>query len=84
MTISVFDLCKKGECVGGFENKTNATRVGSSVVVECEKCATPLFWVKHQVSPFFEKEMSDFNSTLQSMYRTGPSLFMSGMGLQNT
>jgi hypothetical protein len=43
MTISVFDLRKKGECVGVYGNKTNATRARSSVVVECEKCATPLF-----------------------------------------
>jgi hypothetical protein len=36
MTISVFDLHKKGECVGVYGNKTNATRAGSLVVVECE------------------------------------------------
>jgi hypothetical protein len=36
MTISVFDLRKKGKCVGVFGNKSNATGAGSSVVVECE------------------------------------------------
>jgi hypothetical protein len=41
--------------VGVFGNKSNATRVGSLVVVECEHVLLPLFWVKHQVSPFSEK-----------------------------
>jgi hypothetical protein len=27
---------KRGECVGVFGNKSNATGAGSSVVVECE------------------------------------------------
>jgi hypothetical protein len=27
--------------------------------------------------------MSDFNATISSMYRIGPSLFTGGMGLQN-
>jgi hypothetical protein len=36
MTISVFDLRKKGKCVGVFGNKSNAMGAGSSVVVECE------------------------------------------------
>ena len=36
MAISVFDLRKKGKCVGVFGNKSNATGAGSSVVVECE------------------------------------------------
>jgi hypothetical protein len=36
VAISVFKLRKKGKCVGVFENKSNTTGVGSSVVVECE------------------------------------------------
>jgi hypothetical protein len=39
---------------------------------------------KNQVSPFSEKEMSDFNSTIPSMYHIGLSLFTGGMGLRNT
>ena len=41
VVISVFDLRKKGKCVGVFGNKSNATEAGSSVVVECEN--VPLF-----------------------------------------
>jgi hypothetical protein len=36
MAISVFNLRKKGKCVGVFGNKSNATGARSSVVVECE------------------------------------------------
>jgi hypothetical protein len=37
MTISVYDLRKQGNvCVSVFGNENNATRAGSSVVVECE------------------------------------------------
>jgi hypothetical protein len=36
MAISVFKLRKKGKCVGGFGNKSNTTRAGSSMVVQCE------------------------------------------------
>jgi hypothetical protein len=36
MAISVFNLRKKGECMGVFGNKSCATGAGSSVVVECE------------------------------------------------
>jgi hypothetical protein len=43
MTISVFDLRKKGNCVGVFGNKSNATGAGSSVVVECENVLLPSF-----------------------------------------
>jgi hypothetical protein len=74
---------KKGKRVGVFGNKSNVMGAGSSVVVEW-KYATPLFWVKHQVSPFSEKEMSDFNSTITSMYHIGLSLFTGRMGLRNT
>jgi hypothetical protein len=55
MAISVFNLCKKGKCVGVSGNKNNATGAGSSMVVECENVLLPLFWVKHKVSPFSEK-----------------------------
>jgi hypothetical protein len=43
MAISVFDLCKKGKCVGVFGNKSNAMGAGSSVVVEYENVLLPSF-----------------------------------------
>jgi hypothetical protein len=55
MTISVFGLRKKGKCVGDFGNKSNATGVGSLVVVECENVLLLSFWVKHHIIAFLRK-----------------------------
>jgi hypothetical protein len=49
-------------CVFGNEN--DATGVGSSVVVECEKVLFPSLGKAIKVLPFSEKKKSDFNSTI--------------------
>jgi hypothetical protein len=47
-------------------------------------CYSSLLGKTTKVLPFSEKEKSDFNSTIPSMYCIGPSLVTGGMGLQNT
>jgi hypothetical protein len=52
MAISVLIFVKREVRVGVFGNNINATGARRSVVVECEKYATPLFWVKRQSIDF--------------------------------
>jgi hypothetical protein len=75
MTMSVFIL-RKGKCVSIFGNKDEVTGVGSSVVVEYEKCYFSLFLgknIKYRLSQ--RKIKSDYNSTISSMYCICPSIF---------
>jgi hypothetical protein len=67
-------------CVNVFlVKKTNATGAGSSVVVEYCVIFISLGKTLNKL-PFFEKKMSDFNSTISSMYDIGLFLF-TGDGL---
>jgi hypothetical protein len=50
-------------CMGNFGNKNNATKAGSSVVVECENVLLLALGKTIKVLPFSEKK-SDFNSTI--------------------
>jgi hypothetical protein len=75
MTISVFIL-RKGEMRECFGNTDEATRAGSSVVVEYEKVLLLSFLgknIKYRLS--LRKLKSDYNSTIPSMYCIGLSLF---------
>jgi hypothetical protein len=56
MAISVFDLRKKGKCVGVFGNKCNATRAGSSMVVECENVILLSFGQNIKYRPSLKKK----------------------------
>jgi hypothetical protein len=57
MTISVYDLREQGNvCVGVFGNENNATRAGSSMVVECENVLLPPLGKTIKILPFSEKE----------------------------
>jgi hypothetical protein len=57
MTISVYDLHEHGNvCVGVFRNGNNATRAGSSMVVECENVLLLSLGKAIKVLPFSEKE----------------------------
>jgi hypothetical protein len=47
-------------------------------------CYSSLLGKITKVLPFSEKEKSDFNSTIPSMYYIGPFLVTGGMGLRNT
>jgi hypothetical protein len=83
MTINVLISVSSDVCMGVFGNKNNATGAKSSVVVECENVLL-LSMGKPSKYCLSLKKMSDFNSTIPSMYCIGSSLFTSGMGLQNT
>jgi hypothetical protein len=58
MTIRVLKPPRTEKCVSGcvFGNKNNATRAGSSVVVECENVLLPPLGKTIKELPFSEKE----------------------------
>jgi hypothetical protein len=74
MIVSVFIL-RKGKRVSIFGNKYEATRAGSSVVVEYEKVLHLSFLGITSKYCLSQKIKSDYNSTISSMYYIGPSLF---------